>query len=118
MIQNIRIDIVAYLYEGYESFLDSFYEKVKQAIKQSKYYKTFLDIEKLSDGIHFTSEIQNEIEWETDDEFNHHGYGHYNGVLRKDEFKYSLNKFLKGLDSDGCFCELEDNSDFGDSDIW
>lgn len=114
-IQSIKIDVMAYMYNGYENYLNSFYEKAKEVLKKKF---DFLDVFIEEDGIHITSEIENEIEWETDDEFNFKGAGHYNGVMRRKDFLYELNKLLKKVDTDGCYSELDDNSDFGDSDLW
>lgn len=109
--QKIKIDVTAYLYTGYENCLDNFFENVKKAIANTNRY-SLLDMEKTNEGIHFTSEFDKDIQWIVDDEFNYTGSGHYTGVINQSDFMYYFDKFLKSADTDGCYCELEDYSDF------
>lgn len=114
IIQYVKIDAMAYLYEDCAQYLDDFYNKLQIALNQNINYKHMIDIEKMNDGIHVYSEIHNEVEWEVDDYGSLQGYGHYNGLLDRTDFILDLNKFIKSIDTDNVFCELEDNSYFGD----
>lgn len=114
LTQTVKIDAMAYLYDDCIQYLDNFYMKLFNAFNEYEPYKNMFDIEKTSEGIHLYSEIQNDIKWEVDDYGSYKGSGHYNGLMNQNDFIYYLNKFIKRIDTDHVFCELEDNSDFGD----